>query len=116
VEAVKGTWNKWVVGERLVGLCRESPFTASASEATFAVTDGQLNQVNSHRPAKKNQRTHGLVNAKLTLIFTLTNVLYSTQKVQTENLENSKKSVVTSTIMAPGSTILSSQGGIPLTR
>ncbi|WP_170227814.1 hypothetical protein [Mucilaginibacter frigoritolerans] len=40
--------------ERLVGLCRESPFTASASEATFAVTDGQLNQVNSHQPAEKN--------------------------------------------------------------
>lgn len=51
--AVKGTWNKWVVRERLVGLCRESPFTASASEATFAVTDGQLNQVNNHQPDEK---------------------------------------------------------------
>ena len=92
-----------MVRERLVGLCRESPFTASGSEATFAVTDGQLNQANNHRPAEKNQRTHGLAKAKLTLIFTLINVLYSTQKVQTENLENSKKSVVTNTIMAPGS-------------
>jgi hypothetical protein len=64
-----------MVRERLVGLCRESPFTASASEATFAVTDGQLNQVNNHRSAEKNQRTHGLANEKLTLIFTLTNVL-----------------------------------------
>jgi len=53
----------------------------------------------------KNQRTHGLAKAKLTLIFTLTKVPYSTQKVQTENLENSKKSVVISTIMAPGSMI-----------
>ena len=92
--------------ERLVGLCRESPFTASASEATFAVTDGQLNQVNNHRPAEKNQRTHGLAKAKLTLIFTLANVLYGTQKVQTESLENSKKSVVTSTIMARAFMIL----------
>jgi hypothetical protein len=32
-----------LVRERLVGLCRKSPFTASASKATFAVTDGQLN-------------------------------------------------------------------------
>ena len=31
--------------ERLVGLCRESPFTALLSEAIFAVTDDQLNQV-----------------------------------------------------------------------
>jgi hypothetical protein len=31
------------VRERLVGLCRESPFTALASGATFAVTDDQLN-------------------------------------------------------------------------
>jgi hypothetical protein len=53
----------------------------------------------------KNQRTHGLAKAKLTLIFTHTNVLYSTQKVQTENLENSKKSLVTNTIMAQGSMI-----------
>ena len=51
----------------------------------------------------KNQRTHYLAEAKLTLIFTLTNVLYSTQKVQTENLENSEKSVVASMIMARGS-------------
>lgn len=43
--AVKGTWNKWVVRKRLAGLCRESPFTGLASEATFAVTDDRLNQV-----------------------------------------------------------------------
>jgi hypothetical protein len=39
-EAVKGTWNKWpmcVKGQER--LCRESPFTAFPSEATFAVTD-----------------------------------------------------------------------------
>lgn len=90
--------------ERLVGLCRESPFTAPASEATFAVTDGQLNQVQPPT-RRKNQCTHGLAKTKLTLIFTLTNVLYSTQKVQTEDLENSKKSVVANTIMAQGSMI-----------
>ncbi|HTD42285.1 MAG TPA: hypothetical protein VK671_16760 [Mucilaginibacter sp.] len=28
-----------------VGLCRESPFTVLASEATFAVTDDRLNRV-----------------------------------------------------------------------
>ncbi|MGY4538153.1 hypothetical protein ACVW0P_002573 [Mucilaginibacter sp. UYNi724] len=50
------------------GLCRESPFTALASETTFAVTD--------------DQPTHGLANEKLTLIFNLTNVLYGTEKVQ----------------------------------
>jgi len=53
-----------------VGLCRESPFTASGSEATFALTDDQLNPVNSQRTDKK-QPTHGLAKAKLTLIFTL---------------------------------------------
>ncbi|MET3982128.1 hypothetical protein ABIB62_004742 [Mucilaginibacter sp. UYP25] len=101
--AVKGTWNKWVVRERLVGLCRESHFTAFTSEATFAVTDDQLNHTISHQPLRKNQRTHGLAKAKLTLIFTLTNVLYNAQKAQTENLENSKKSVVANTIMVRGS-------------
>ena len=30
------------VGERPAGLCRESPFTALASGATFAVTDDRL--------------------------------------------------------------------------
>ncbi|MFD0766160.1 hypothetical protein ACFQZI_14950 [Mucilaginibacter lutimaris] len=91
--------------ERLVGLCRESPFTASASEATFALTDDQLNQVNNHRPAEKNQRTHGLAKEKLTLIFTLTNVLYNAQKAQAENPENSEKSAVANTIMVLGSMI-----------
>lgn len=33
-----------MVRERLVGLCRESPFTVLASEAIFAVTDDRLNQ------------------------------------------------------------------------
>jgi len=33
-------------------------------------------------PAAKNYRTHGLANEKLTVIFTLTNVLYGTEKVQ----------------------------------
>jgi hypothetical protein len=54
---------------------------------------------------RKNQRTHGLANEKLTLIFTHTNVLYNTQKVQTENLEDGEKSVLTSTITAQGSMI-----------
>jgi hypothetical protein len=94
----------WCV-KGIAGLCRESPFTASGSEATFAVTDGQLNQVNNYQSAGKNQRTHGLAKEKLTLIFTLTNVLYSTQKVQTENLENGEKSVVTNTITVRGSMI-----------
>jgi hypothetical protein len=47
---VKGTWNKWLVRERLAGLCRESPFIVLASEATFAVTDDRLNQV--RRPGR----------------------------------------------------------------
>ena len=64
--------------EWLVGLCRESPFTALASEATFAVTDDQP----THASHQEKQPTHGLVNEKLTLIFTLTNVLYGTEKVQ----------------------------------
>jgi hypothetical protein len=60
------------------GLCRESPFTALASEATFAVTDDQ-----PARPTPaKNNPAHGIANEKLTLIFTLTNVLYGTEKVQ----------------------------------
>jgi hypothetical protein len=33
----------------LAGLCRESPFTALASEAIFAVTEDQP----THRPAEK---------------------------------------------------------------
>jgi hypothetical protein len=66
------------VRERLAGLCRESPFTALASEATFAVTDDQP----THTRHPKNNPTHGLANEKLTLIFTLTNVLYGTEKVQ----------------------------------
>ncbi|MGY4538176.1 hypothetical protein ACVW0P_002596 [Mucilaginibacter sp. UYNi724] len=94
-----------------VGLCRESPLTAFTSEATFAVTDGQLNHTIHHQPHQKNQRTHGLAKAKLTLIFTLTNVLYSTQKVQTENQENGEINAVTNTIMARGSTTRLSQDG-----
>jgi hypothetical protein len=35
-----------------------------------------------HPPVAKNNQTHGLANEKLTLIFTLTNVLYGTEKVQ----------------------------------
>ena len=64
--------------EGLVGLCRESPFTALASAAIFAATEDQP----THRPAEKNNPTHHLANEKLTLIFTLTNVLYGTEKVQ----------------------------------
>jgi hypothetical protein len=64
------------VREWLVGLCRESPFTALASEATFAVTDDQ--PTTPAQPEK--QPTNGLANEKLTLIFTLTNVLYGTEK------------------------------------
>jgi hypothetical protein len=63
-----------------------------------------LTRLTTTDPPKK-PSTHGLANEKLTLIFTLTNVLYSTQKVQTENLGNSKKSVVANTIMAHGSMI-----------
>jgi hypothetical protein len=48
----------WVKG--IVGLCRESPFTAFASEATFALTDDQLNQVNNHQPAEKTNAPAGL--------------------------------------------------------
>jgi len=33
-------------------------------------------------PAAKNNPIHGLANEKLTVIFTLTNVLYGTEKVQ----------------------------------
>jgi hypothetical protein len=66
----------WVKGS--VGLCRESPFTALASEATFAITDDQP----TTHASRKNNSTHALANEKLTLIFTLTNVLYGTEKVQ----------------------------------
>jgi hypothetical protein len=43
------------VRERLAGLCRESPFTALASEATFAVTDDQ--PTTPAQPEKNNQPT-----------------------------------------------------------
>lgn len=58
--------------------------------------------IKHHIRQPEKQPTNGRAKAKLTLIFTLINVLYSTQKVQTENLDSSKKSVVTSTIMARG--------------
>jgi len=39
--------------------------------------------INQHTPAQpEKQPTNGLANEKLTLIFTLTNVLYGTEKVQ----------------------------------
>ncbi|MGY3214555.1 hypothetical protein [Mucilaginibacter sp. HD30] len=66
------------MGECLAGLCRESPFTDLASEAIFAVTDDQPTIAT---PAKTTNKRH-LANEKLTLIFTLTNVLYGTEKVQ----------------------------------
>ncbi len=66
------------MSEWLAGLCRESPFTALASQATFAVTDDQPTRP---APAIKTTNKRRLANEKLTLIFTLTNVLYSTEKV-----------------------------------
>ncbi|MBD1395436.1 hypothetical protein IDJ76_20200 [Mucilaginibacter sp. ZB1P21] len=47
--------------ERLVGLCRESPFTALASEATFAVTDDRLNQY-AGRAVESRMRAASLLN------------------------------------------------------
>jgi hypothetical protein len=70
---INGLVNEW-----LAGLCRESPFTASYSEATFAVTDDQP----THTRQSEKQPTNGLANEKLTVIFTLTNVLYATEKVE----------------------------------
>jgi len=61
------------------GLCRESPFTALASQATFALTDDQLSRPNLGIKTTNKRR---LANEKLTLIFTLTNVLYGIEKVQ----------------------------------
>ncbi len=65
VKLSRGSWNKWVVRERLVGLCRESPFTALLSEATFAVTDDFLNLVRVGKASEKPARAallSGLLN------------------------------------------------------
>ena len=62
--AVKGTWNKWSVRKRLVGLCRESPFTGLASEATFAIQMMGLtiNQVRSESIVESRTRGALLLN------------------------------------------------------
>jgi hypothetical protein len=56
-------------------------------------------------PAAKNNPIHGLANKKLTVIFTLTNVLYGTEKVQTENSQKRKNFMVANTIMAQSAII-----------
>ena len=60
------------------GLCRESPFTALDSEAIFAITDDRPTTATR----QKTPTNCRLAKEKLTLIFTLTNVLYGTEKVQ----------------------------------
>jgi len=61
------------------GLCRESPFTGLPSQAIFAATDDQLTR---QPPPVKTTNQRRLANEKLTLIFTVTNVLYGIEKVQ----------------------------------
>jgi len=52
------------VGERLAGLCRESPFTALASAATFAVQmiGFTIHQVRRASMGKAGQRAASLLN------------------------------------------------------